>query len=159
MIKLELLLSFSWLRKHELFHGEYVGFFDRLIHLLYQEPDQPKPKENLANVAIKTTAPGDSSLDLLSEPAMNNAVNICHNIQVCLSNKIMICPTLFFRTSCSFEDISGIRNQRKQTRKRKRKRRKSRNITACFISINFHVKIIQIWYVFHFKNNFHKIST
>ena len=65
-----------------IFHGEYVGFFDRLIHLLYQEPDQPKPKENLANVAIKTTAPGDSPLDLMGEPAMNNAVNICHNIQV-----------------------------------------------------------------------------
>ena len=64
-----------------------MGLFpvDHLIIIFVcQEPDQPKEKivDTIANVAIKTTAPGDSPLDLMGEPAMNNAVNICHNIQV-----------------------------------------------------------------------------
>ena len=55
-----------------------------IIFVCQEEQDQPKEKivDTIANVAIKTTAPGDSPLDLMGEPAMNNAVNICHNIQV-----------------------------------------------------------------------------
>merc|ERR1712061_340055 len=59
----------------------------------------------------------------MGEPAMNNAVNICHNIQ----------DFLFFR------GYQWDKESEKTDKRRKRRRRKSQNITAYLISINFHV--------------------
>lgn len=38
--------------------------------------------EMLPKLSLKPSSDSKKNVDLFSEPAMNNAVNICHNIQV-----------------------------------------------------------------------------
>ena len=48
--------------------------------------DHTDPTEKLVEMlpalSLKPSPDGRKNVDLFSEPAMNNAVNICHNIQV-----------------------------------------------------------------------------
>ena len=60
-----------------------------LTHKQASPDSLEKIAEALASLDTKTTTDSDSTKpDLLGDPAMSNAVNICHNIQVGLDSKM-----------------------------------------------------------------------
>ena len=61
----------------------YVQLNLPLIHQQASPDSLEKIAEALASLDTKTTTDSDCSKpDLMGDPAMSNAVNICHNIQV-----------------------------------------------------------------------------
>ena len=67
-----------------------------------------------------------SQVDVFSEPAMSNALSICHNIQVGagVGGKVKI-VLLILRTSCFSGAINGKLKEGRRSQRRRRKRRKS----------------------------------
>ena len=97
-----------------------------------KKKDQSDNQQEVASKKIKTwkiwinikeedvePVPVDE-IDLFSEPAMNNAYAICHNVQV---SEGVICRTMtrgLLRISCSTEDIVGWEHQRSQGEKERK---------------------------------------
>ena len=68
-----------------------------LTHKQASPDSLEKIAEALASLDTKTTTDSDSSKpDLMGDPAMSNAVNICHNIQVGSDSKILKNVDLFY---------------------------------------------------------------
>ena len=93
-----------------------------------EESSVDKLSEKIKQMNLKPPAPVKNVVDLFSEPAMNNAVNISHNIQVkTIIDKKKL--KMFLRIFSSFVAINGamMKNQKKRSEKR---RKRSQSITA-----------------------------
>ena len=107
----------------------YVQLNLPLIHQQASPDSLEKIAEALASLDTKTTTDPDCSKpDLMGDPAMSNAVNICHNIQVWIDFKCLEKYNCFIRKDFLF--FRGYQwsqeSEEKDKKKRKKKKKKQK---------------------------------
>ena len=80
----------------------------------------------------KTPDPDSSKPDLMGDPAMSNAVNICHNIQVGSDYKMSRIKCIILKDFLFFRGYQWSQDSEEKDKKKRKKKKKKQKYHSLF---------------------------